>query len=158
MREQLRQLKSVLQLDYSKVKLSWLLSAFNMLIVLLVVVGISFSAVRLLRNLADNQGLVRVQYAAAMAREELRKVNEDLLASARDLARRPALRRVLDENNAVSLELYLRRSCQQLNADYCAVMNDGSVVVQSDTTLLWKDVQIASSEQGERFMLAPAGS
>src|SRR5689334_23390373 len=117
MRDQLRQLISVLQLDYRKVKLSWLLSAINALIVILVVVGISFSAIRLLKNLADNQGLVRVQYAGATAREELRKVNEDLLTSARDLARRSAFRRVLDEDNSMSTELYLRRSCQQLNAD-----------------------------------------
>ncbi|HYM34448.1 MAG TPA: ATP-binding protein [Steroidobacteraceae bacterium] len=158
MREQFRQLVSVLQLDYRKVKLSWLLSAINVLIVLLVVVGISFSAVRLLRNLADNQGLVRVQFAGATAREELRKINEDFLTSARDLARRPALRRLLDEDSQVNIELYLRRSCQQLNADVCAIARNDNVIAQSDPGLIWKDLQTASSEQGERFMFATSSA
>ena len=75
MRKYFEHLWNVLQLDFRNAKLSWLLAAINVLLVILVVGGISISAVGLLRKLADDQGLVRVQYAGATAREELRTEN-----------------------------------------------------------------------------------
>src|SRR5690349_8777426 len=103
LKERLDEFWSVLQLDFRKLKLSWVLAAINVLLVILVVGGISLSAVRLLRNLADSQGVVRVQYAGAAAREELRKVSEDLFTVTRGLAARPAVRRIVTEESAASV-------------------------------------------------------
>lgn len=155
MRERFNQLMSLLALDYRRAKLSWLLAGINIALVLLVVAGISLSAVRLLRNLADNQGLVRVQFAGATAREELRKLGEDTLTSARSLAARPTLRRMVTEEASGAVELFLRRSCQTASADICAVVQGLQVVAQSGSPVSWKEILAASSEQGERFMVAP---
>ena len=158
MRDRLLQLWNVLLLDFRKVKLSWLLAIINISLVLLVVGGISFSAVRLLRNLADNQGMVRVQYAGATAREELRKQSEDLLTETRDMAGRASLRRALAEDSPEGVEQLLRRACQTASADVCAMTQNGKVIVQTGNALPWKEIFSANAEQGEHFMLTPTGS
>ncbi|MBC7983598.1 MAG: HAMP domain-containing protein [Candidatus Obscuribacterales bacterium] len=170
MRERLKQLWSVLLLDFRKVKLSWLLAGINVAVVLLVVAGISFSAIRLLRNLADSQGVVRVQYAGATAREELRKQSEDVLTVTRGVATRPTLRRMVDEESANAITPFLRRACQTAGADICVVAQGDKLIAQSGISqpattpasasaeLPWKEIFTASSEQGERFMLAPMNS
>jgi signal transduction histidine kinase len=149
----LKQLWSVLLLDFRKVRLSWLFGSISVVLVLLAVGGISFSAVRLLRNLADDQGLVRVQYAGAAAREELRKYGEDTFTAARGLAARPTLRRMATSESPDAIGQFLRRSCQSAVADVCALFANGKLVVQSGPELPWKEVVTVASEQGERFML-----
>jgi signal transduction histidine kinase len=144
----------VLQLDFRKARLSWLLAAINVLLVIMVVGGISISAVGLLRKLADDQGLVRVQLAGATAREELRRLSEDTLTAARGLAARPTLKRMVNEESADAVELFLRRACQAANADICAVVQGVRIVAQSQPAS-WKEILAANSEQGERFMVAP---
>jgi signal transduction histidine kinase len=154
MRKYLEHLWEVLQLDFRRARLSWLLAGINVLLVILVVGGISISAVGLLRKLADDQGLVRVQLAGSTAHEELRRLGEDTLTAARGLATRPTLRRMVNEESAASLELFLRRACQTAGADICAVTLGTTILAQS-APIGWKEVQAANSEQGERFMVAP---
>ncbi len=155
MRQYLEQLWEVLQLDFRKAKLSWLLAAINVLLVILVVGGISFSAVGLLRKLADDQGLVRVQFAGATAREELRRLGEDTLTAARSLAARATLRRMAIEEPPSAVELFLRRACQTASADICVVTQGTTIIAQSGAFASWKEILAANSEQGERFMVAP---
>jgi len=154
--ERLRALWRKVQYHPSKASLSWLLVGINVAIVVLVVAGISLSAIGLLRDLADEQGLARVQIAGAGAREELRKANEDLLTTTRELGQRPTLRRLLVERRPEALEQFLRRSCQSINATACAVMQGESVVGEFGPQIPWSDVLAAAGEQGERFMAAPA--
>jgi len=155
MRKYLDHIWEVLQLDFRRAKLSWLLAAINVLLVILVVGGISISAVGLLRKLADDQGLVRVQLAGATAREELRRLSEDTLTAARGLASRPTLLRMVTEDTPGSLEIFLRRACQTASADICAVTRGEVVVAQSSPAASWKEVFAATAEQGERFIVAP---
>jgi signal transduction histidine kinase len=157
MRKYLEEIWNVMQLDFRRAKLSWLLAAINVLLVILVVGGISISAVGLLRKLADDQGLVRVQFAGATGREELRRLSEDTLTAARGLASRPTLKRMVNEESSAAVELFLRRACQTANADVCAVARGDTVIAQS-RAVSWKDVFAARSEQGERFMVAPQSS
>jgi signal transduction histidine kinase len=154
MRERLTELWNVLQLDFRKTKLSWLLAAINVLLVILVVGGISFSAVGLLRKLADSQGLVRVQLAGATAREELRRYSEDTLTAARGLAARATLKRMVTEETPNAVEIFLRRACQTASADVCAVTQGDTVIAQT-SLVSWKEILAAHTEQGERFMAAP---
>ena len=86
MLEHLRQLAARLRFDPRKAGLAYSLAGINVAIVVLVVTGISIYAVGMLRDLADEQGKARVQLAGAIAREDLRRMGEDALSSARALA------------------------------------------------------------------------
>ena len=94
-----------------------------MTLVLLVGGGISWSASRMLRDLADEQGKARVQLAATTAREDLRRIGEDARAAARALADRPTLQRLLAEGQHDALPPFLRRSCEADALDACAVLS-----------------------------------
>src|SRR5689334_14171448 len=83
--------------------LGWWLAAINVLIVLVVAAGVSWVAIGLLQRLADGQQRVRVQLAGADARAELARIGEDTLTSARILAERPTLRRLLQERDLTNL-------------------------------------------------------
>jgi hypothetical protein len=112
MLERVRQLSQRLRIDPAKTGLGWWLAAINVAIVLLVVGGISFSAIGMLRDLSDEQGKARVQLAGAIAREDLRRVGEDAVTAAHVLADRPTLQRLVAQQDPEALGLFLRRFCQ----------------------------------------------
>ncbi|MGA7825869.1 MAG: hypothetical protein WCA14_16910, partial [Steroidobacteraceae bacterium] len=94
MLESLKRLPQLLWPDPERTSLGWWLIAIHLVIVLLVGGGITWSASGMLHDLADEQGKARVQLAATIAREDLRRLGEDALASARSLADRPTLERL----------------------------------------------------------------
>ncbi|HEY1283979.1 MAG TPA: ATP-binding protein [Steroidobacteraceae bacterium] len=156
MLERLRQLLARLRFDPRKAGLGWSLAAISVGMVLLVVVGISISAVGMLRDLADEQGKARVQLAGAIAREDLRRMQEDAASSARVLAERPALQRLLNENRADAIQPLLRRFCETGSIDACAVFDGDQLVAQAGATIPWSDIVTANAEQGETFLATPA--
>jgi signal transduction histidine kinase len=135
--------------------LGWWLVAAHVLIVLLVGVGISYSAIRMLHDLADEQGKGRVQLASTMAREGMRRFSEDSLTAARELADRPTLGRLLAESRADTLTPFIRRSCEAGGMDVCAVINGHQILAQSGPDLDWDTITTASAEQGAMFMALP---
>jgi len=155
MKELWRRLLAILRFDSSSTRLSWLLVAINMALVLMVLAGISWSAIGLLRDLGDEQALGRAQLAGATAREELRRVSEDTLTVARALANHPTLGRLLDENQAADLVPVLRRACESSAADNCAVIVGRDIIATTGTGVPWPQVLAAQAEQGERFLAAP---
>ena len=60
--------------DPARTSLSWWLVAIHLSLVLLVAGGMSWTASRMLQRQADEQGKARVQLAATMARENLRRL------------------------------------------------------------------------------------
>jgi signal transduction histidine kinase len=158
MLERARQLLLRLKFDPAKTGLGWWLAAINVAIVLLVVGGISFSAIGKLRELADEQGKARVQLAAAMAREDLRRLGEDAVTAAHVLADRPTLQRLVSEETTDALALFLRRFCQTEAISACAVLQGTQLVAQAGQSLPWNDIVTASAEQGESFLASPAGA
>ena len=110
-----------LQLDTSRASLGVWIAAINVAIVLLLVGGISISAIGSLRDLADSQGKSRVQLAGAMAREDLRRYSEDALTHAKTIAERQTFQRLLANRRASTIEPYLRRSCNTETIVSCAV-------------------------------------
>lgn len=158
MLERARELLERLKFDPAKTGLGWWLAAINVAIVLLVVGGISFSAVGMLRDLADEQGKARVQLAGAIAREDLRKLGEDAVTAAHVLAERPTLQRLVAEDSTDILELFLRRFCQTEAISACAVFKGSALLAQAGEPLPWNDIVTASTEQGESFLTAPAGT
>ncbi len=153
----LQQFLLKLKFDPQRASLSAWLALTNVVIVVLVLAGISLSAISMLRNLADDQGQARVQLAGAMAREDLRRYGEDTLKQARGLAALPTLQRLVTEQRPESVEQVLKRACEADGLSSCAVFSGSTLVAQSGVPLPWAEVLLASDEQGERFMAAPSG-
>src|SRR5688572_15129525 len=84
-----------LQFDISRASLSQWIAGINIAVVLLVVGGISISAIGSLQDLANQQGTSRVLLGGALAREDLRRFSEDALTHAKGVAAQPALQRLL---------------------------------------------------------------
>jgi signal transduction histidine kinase len=147
-----------LQLDISRASLGAWIALINVAIVILVVGGISISAIGSLKDLADQQGQARVQLAGALAREDLRRFSEDTLTEAKGLSERQTLRRLLADRNSATIEPFLRRSCTSETVTSCAVFEGRTLIAQAGAELPWTEVVIAASEQGERFLAVPSTS
>jgi signal transduction histidine kinase len=145
-----------LQLDTSRAPLGVWIALINVAIVILVVGGISISAIGSLRDLANQQGSARVQLAGAMAREDLRRYGEDALTQAKSVADRQTLQRMMADARSSSLGLYLRRSCNSDTIVACAVFEGGKLVAQAGVSLPWNEIAAAAAEQGERFLASPS--
>ncbi len=145
-----------LQLDTSRAPLGVWIALINVAIVVLVVGGISISAIGSLRDLANQQGSARAQLAGAMAREDLRRYGEDALTQAKSVADRQTLQRMMADARSASLGLYLRRSCNSDTIVACAVFESGSLIAQAGVTLPWDEIAASAAEQGERFLAVPS--
>jgi len=156
--ERLARLWNSLWPDPARTALAWWLVAIHVILVLLVGGGMSWSASRVLRDLADEQGKARVQLAATSAREELRRLGEDAHATARALADRPTLQRLLAQGQGEALPPFLRRSCEAGGVDACAVLSGKTVLAVSGPALDWQQIVTAAAEQGATFMALPATS
>jgi signal transduction histidine kinase len=145
-----------LQLDTSRAPLGVWIALINVAIVLLVVGGISISAIGSLQDLANQQGNARVQLAGAMAREDLRRYGEDALTQAKSVADRQTLQRMMADARSSSLGLYLRRSCNSDTIVACAVFESGKLIAQAGVSLPWDEIAVTAAEQGERFLASPS--
>ena len=143
------------RLDPSRLSLGALLAGINVLLVILVIGGISWIAIDLLRDLADDQGLARVQVAGSTVREDIRDITDETLIETRTLADRPTLQRLWREQRLRSLEAYLKRVCQSAEITGCALIAPGSNPITAGKALPWTEILDASAEQGERLLVAP---
>src|SRR5580698_7731374 len=84
-----------LRIDPATTRLRWWLAGSEVVIVLMVAGGLSLYAGDRLRQVVDSQGTARVQLGGTMARETLRRMQEDALASARSIGDDPALQSAL---------------------------------------------------------------
>lgn len=156
MLERIREIWAKLRPDPAKTSLGWWMVAIHVAIVLLVGGGISYSAIHMLHDLADEQGKSRVQLAGAMAREDLRRSAEDTLTAARALAERPTLQRLLAEGRTDAVAPLLRRSCEAAGIDGCALYTGAQLIAQTGPTLDWNSIVTSSTEQGATFLALPA--
>ena len=154
-RELLRISPGAGRLDPGRLSLGALLAGINVLLVILVIGGISWIAVDLLRDLADDQGLARVQVAGSTVREDIRDMADQTLIATRTMAERPTLQRLWREQRVRSLEAYLKRVCQSAEITGCALIAPGSQPITAGKTLPWPEILDASTEQGERLLIAP---
>jgi signal transduction histidine kinase len=156
MLERLKRLLSTLWPEPGKTSLGWWLVAIHVAIVLLVGGGISYSAIGMLRDLADDQGKARVQLAGAMAREDLRRMVEDAGTAARVLAEQPTLQRLLSQGRTDAIPPILRRSCETGGMDACAIFTGTQLTTQNGPPLDWQGIATDSTEQGATFMALPS--
>ena len=124
---------------------------------------ISLASLGLLREQASAQALARVRAAAHQTRYEIRRVGEDTVTAARLLASRPTLARLVQEGNALQLQLVLRRFCETAGLDSCVLFHGTDLVAGAGVPVSASQVFEAAAEQGEGFMIAsrdrgPAGA
>jgi signal transduction histidine kinase len=141
--------------DPANTSLGWWMVAVHVVLVLLVGVGLSTTAISMLRVLTNEQGKARVLLAGATAREEVRRMTEDALTSARVLAQRPTLQRLLDQHQNDAITPFLRRFCDTSQLDACAVFSDTTLLAASGPALDWRGIRSESAEQGPTFLALP---
>src|SRR5215469_5854918 len=142
--------------DPANTSLGWWMVAVHVVLVLLVGVGLSAAAIGMLRGLANAQGKARVLLEGATAREDVRRMTEDALTSARVLAQRPTLQRLLVEHQDQAIAPFLRRFCDTSRLDACAVFAGTTLVASTGPALDWQGIKAESAEQGPTFLASPA--
>ncbi len=156
MLERVQKLWRTLWPDPAKTSLGWWLVAIHVAIVLLVGGGICYSAIGMLRDLADEQGKARAQLAGAMAREDLRRMVEDAGTAAKVIADQPTVQRLLSQGRTDALPSILRRACTTGGMDACAIFSGTQLTTQSGPSLDWQGIVTDSTEQGATFMALPS--
>jgi signal transduction histidine kinase len=151
----LRRQLSALWPDPANTSLGWWIAAVHVLLVLLVGIGLSATAIGMLRVLADSQGKARVLLAGATAHEDVRRMTEDALNSARVLAERPTLQRLLDEHQDEAITPFLQRFCDTSQLDACAVFSGATLLAATGPALDWQGIESESAEQGPTFLALP---
>ena len=104
-----------------RLSLASLLMALNAGLVLVAVVGMAAGAVRVLRQLADRQALARADLAAQSAAAAIERGGDRVLASARLLADRPAVGRILSAGDRAGLAAWLERFRSTSDLTGCAL-------------------------------------
>ncbi len=164
----LRQLLERLRIDPATTRLRWWLAGSEVAIVLLVAGGLSLYAGERLRQVADSQGTARVQFGGAMARETLRRMQEDTLTSARSIGDDPQLQKAVQETVQETartqpgpgrpLDAVLRRLCPTDTADACAVFDGARPLSSAGVTVPWNEILLSIGRQGRIFLAAPVAS
>ena len=140
-----------------RLRLSTLLITINVGLLLLAVTGLAVVAVRLLRQLADDQALARVEQAGGSARNAVGLSGHEILSEARLLAERPTLLRLLQANDTEALTAFLTQFQQTSELDGGAVILDDHVVAQSGATLEWSAVWAAHGQDQDYFFSQAEG-
>jgi signal transduction histidine kinase len=118
-----------------RLPLSTLLIGINVGLLLLAVTGVAFVAVRLLRQLADEQALARVEQAGTSARNAITHAGEEVSTTAQLLGERPTLLRLVQTNDTSALATFLTQFQQTSQLAGCSVILDNRVVAQSGLPL-----------------------
>ena len=145
------------RLDPGKMSLGALLAGINVLLVILVIGGISWVAVDLLRDLADDQGMARVQVGAIVGPRGHPGTDR------RDPAGDPGARRAADPATTLAgtagpLPAGLPEAdLPPAVSTGCALTAPGSEPLLAGRALPWEDIFAATDEQGDRLLVAPAG-
>ncbi len=100
-------------------------------LVLLAVVCVVFTAMGLLRRLADQQALARVDLAGKAALEAVERSAEDVRTSARLLGERPTVGRLLRERDAAGLTAFLEGFRRTSRLSGCAILVGGRPFAQA---------------------------
>src|SRR5580700_10748768 len=153
MLDRLRRLLERLRIDPATTRLRWWLAGSEVVIVLMVAGGLSLYAGERLQQVADSQGTARVQLGGTMARETLRRMREDALASARTIGDDPALLAALTHSQ--NLPLLLHRLCPNDSADACAIFDGANMLSSAGSSAPWTEIFLSTAKQGRTFLVDP---
>ncbi|MGH2591929.1 MAG: hypothetical protein ACRDGG_00265, partial [Anaerolineae bacterium] len=138
-------------------RLSALLIGINVGLLLLAVAGVAIVAVSLLQRLADDQALARVAQAGASAQNAIDRAGDELLSDAQLLAERPTLLRLLQSNDAESLNAFLRQFQQTSQLDGTVVIVNDRVFAQSGAPIAWETVWVEHQPSNSYFFHRQTG-
>jgi signal transduction histidine kinase len=154
-----------LRIDPATTRLRWWLAGSEVVIVLMVAGGLSLYAGDRLRQVADSQGTARVQLGGTMARETLRRMQEDALTNARTMGDDPAMQSALQApteplsaSRARDLGVLLGRLCPDDNADGCALFDGARLIAHAGIDMPWTEILLSVAKQGHIFLAAPVAS
>src|SRR5688572_30506002 len=139
-----------------RLRLSTLLITINVGLVLLAVTGMALVAVRLLRQLADDQALARVGQARVSAQSAVNRSGREVFTSAQLLSQHPTLVSSLQSNATESLTDFLNQfqTAHQLSAS--VVIRGGRIVARSGPPLAWEFIAAALPQAQNYFFPAQA--
>src|SRR5580658_1273468 len=165
MLDRLRRLLERLRIDPATTRLRWWLAGSEVVIVLMVAGGLSLYAGERLQQVADSQGTARVQLGGTMARETLRRMQEDALTSARTIGDDPAMQSALQTlteplpaSRTHALESLLGRLCPDGTADACALFDGARMLSHAGISVPWTEIFLSIAKQGHIFLAAPVAS
>jgi signal transduction histidine kinase len=138
-----------------KINLSTILIGSSLGMVFLAIVCVGAAGIALLRHLADEQALARVRLAGISAVEAVERSGDRLLTSARLLAERPTLARLLTTGQADELSGFLGRFQQTSRLSGCSVVFEDVVYAQGGTSHPWHRVVAQASAAEGWFILHP---
>ncbi len=154
-----------LRIDPATTRLRWWLAGSEVVIVLMVAGGLSLYAGDRLRQVADSQGTARVQLGGTMARETLRRMQEDALTNARTIGDDPAMQSALQApteplsaSRARDLGVLLGRLCPDDNVDGCALFDGARLIAHAGIDMPWTEILLSVAKQGHIFLAAPVAS
>ena len=100
-----------------------------------------------------------------MARETLRRMQEDALTSARTIGDDPAMQSSLQRptepltpSRARDLNVLLGRLCPEVNAGACALFDGASLIAHAGIDVPWTEIFLSVAKQGHMFLAAPVAS
>ena len=154
-----------LRIDPATTRLRWWLAGSEVVIVLMVAGGLSLYAGERLRQVADAQGTARVQLGGTMARETLRRMQEDALSSARTVGDDPtmqsALQTLIEPLSAArtrELDALLARLCPDTTTHSCALFDGPRPLASAGQAAPWNEIFLSTAKQGHMFLAAPVAS
>ncbi|HVN99748.1 MAG TPA: ATP-binding protein [Steroidobacteraceae bacterium] len=134
---------------------TWL-SAASLLITFAALAAMALTSTLVVNRFAQRQGLARSELAVSLAREYLRQVNQDNLATARALAANPAVQRLAAApGSAEAAARVLRENCGPPRESGCLLATPRQLLGAAGTSAPWAELAAAHARQGERFALAP---
>src|SRR5437867_7836808 len=136
-----------------RLSLGTLLTLVNVGLVIAAVVCVVLAAAGLLRRLADEQTLARVGLAGSAAARAVERAGGDLTASARLLAERSSLSRLIQERDAPGLQDLLGRFRRTGRLSGCAVFVDGGLMARDGGAIPWDEIARLAHDTGYRFVL-----
>lgn len=141
-----------------RLRLSTLLIGINVGLLLFAVLGVAYSAVEFLEQLADDQALARVKQAGTSAQNAIARAGENLQTTTQLLAERPTLLRLLQTNDVAALTSFLTQFQQTGQLAGNAVLLEGQVVAQSGIALDWPTLGATPTAAPNYFFYAqPTG-
>src|SRR5207247_2292098 len=138
-----------------RLSLGTLLTLVNVGLVIAAVVCVVLAAAGLLRRLADEQALARVGLAGSAAAGAVERAGGELITSARLLAERPTLSRLIQERDAPGLQDLLGRFRRTGRLSGCAVLVDGVVLARDGGAIPWDEIARPPHDPGYRFVAGP---
>jgi len=137
--------------------LSTWLTAFTVGIVVVTTAVVGVAGFAVLRRLAEDEAIARVRLGSTSALGAMERDGSRLLISARLLAERPTLRRILSSGDVGGSQEYLSVFQRTSLLSGCAVVVDGRVRVAVGS-LPWDELLRRRTEVGHWFVSDPSGT